>query len=162
MNMNYRGLHTYEDEDGNELTRWVYGYPIVDETTGRAYILNGVVEANDEYICIEDWRDVDPKTIGQCTGFEDVDGEEIYEGDIIKVTCQSKDWRGNYFIGVEDELTGIMQYGWIEGTGKIYPPSWYLKTKNDEMYFCTLELVDEKGFEIIGNVYENPERSEDK
>ena len=52
-----RGISTHEESKGE----WKRGYLIEDE--GMSYIINGVVEANDEYITIGEWCSVNPETI---------------------------------------------------------------------------------------------------
>lgn len=63
---------------------WVYGYLNNDE--GGLYIcqpFNAKVY-------------VDPETVGQFTGMEDVNGSQIYEGDVVEL----KNWDGNKVRGV--------------------------------------------------------------
>lgn len=99
---------------------------------------------NDKYYIYgtdNNWWEVIPETIGQCTGLKDIKGKEmIYEGDIVKV-------------GDDYEVYGLMASEVREvyfGYG-----GFRLKSKNPEYKGCWLE--DGKDVEIIGNIYDNPE-----
>jgi len=126
----YRGLSSDENSKG----KMQYGYLIADGE--QAFIINEVIEANEQYITIGSWCPVYPKTIGQSTGLFDKNGKEVFVGDVIKCT------RGClHEVYIEKEYGGT----YIGGM-----PAIYLKGIR-EGYAWTGDEV------IIGNVYQNPE-----
>lgn len=134
-----RGISTHEGSKGE----WKCGYLIED---GKAsYIINGVVEANDEYITIGEWCSVDPETLGFSMGLLDKNGKEIFEGDVISTYTDN-------LVIKRDNLLGF----YVE----------VVKVEEKRNYFAEtvdIEYLDlfAKDFgvavEVIGNVYENPE-----
>ncbi|WP_225309752.1 YopX family protein [Listeria monocytogenes] len=141
MKIEFRGKSngTIEEleEIGIEHTNgWVYGSYI------DGFIINGIVEANDEYISIEQWCGVDPKTVGQYTNVNTHRGEKIFEGDYVRVrsdvhmgglTYPAKD-----FYGVVDFLEGM----------------WVVNNRVDKMIPLWSETNEIK---ILGNIDDNPE-----
>lgn len=132
----FRGLSIDENSKGE----WRYGYPIEDN--GQAFIINEVIEANEQYITIGSWCPVDPKTVGQSTGLIDKNGKEIFEGDIISTYTDN-------LVIQKDNLLGF-----------------YVEVGEKRNYFAEtvdIEYLDlfAKDFgvavEILGNIYENPE-----
>ncbi|HZK00741.1 MAG TPA: YopX family protein [Tissierellaceae bacterium] len=119
----FRGYNEYHDE-------WFFG-SYVD-----GYIIDGVVEANEEYIVIENWVPVEKESIGRFTEIKDKNGVEIYEGDII-----SAGFIYDYQVIIED--------GHVKGVYKSKA------TLDEQLLFQ--EDIDDSGYEIIGNIYENPE-----
>ena len=126
----YRGLSSDENSKG----KMQYGYLIADGE--QAFIINEVIEANEQYITIGSWCPVYPKTIGQSTGLCDKNEKEVFVGDVIKCT------RGClHEVYIEKEYGGT----YIGGM-----PAIYLKGIRNG-YAWTGDEV------IIGNIYENPE-----
>ena len=137
----FRGWSTVEDDKG----KWVYGHLLIDDN--RALIINGIIEANDEYVSLEDWCDIDMKTIGQSTGLKDKNGVEIFEGDIIDTTDYEGGLAsvGNPFVTIERDV-----YGFIV-TGDFPNSPITIKDFEDGRKFAGVKVS------IVGNIYENPE-----
>lgn len=94
------------------------------------------------------WRELkkDEYELMQYTGFKDINGVEIYEGDILKWT------------DFEMNNTTINPV-YLEGTTPIF------NVYVDELIYATtlltLNKIKDGYFEVIGNIYENPELLED-
>lgn len=126
----YRGLAIAENSKG----QWQYGYLIEDN--GEAFIVNEVIEANEQYITIGSWEPVRPVTVSQSTGLLDKNGQEVFVGDIIKCTR-----------GCPHEVYLEKEYG---GTFVGGMPAVYLKGLLSGYAWTGDE-------EILGNIHENPE-----
>lgn len=138
-----RGISTHEESKGE----WKRGYLIEDE--GVSYIINSVVEANDEYITIGEWCSVDPETLGLSTGLVDKNGTEIFEGDIVKRYSNpflKAEWEYQIEIVVKGEACLLL--------GKKFGKN--LATMSFGSPFTKGDLL-----EVIGNVHENPELLEE-
>lgn len=129
----FRGRSTVEDDKG----KWVYGHLLIDDN--RALIINGIIEANDEYVSLEDWCDIDMKTIGQSTGLKDKNGTEIFEGDALK----NNDYPNQTFICKHSRLQASFQAESLNG-----------------LLTLSLWKDEERDWQVLGNIYENPELME--
>ncbi|MGQ7595147.1 YopX family protein [Streptococcus suis] len=120
----FRGVSISDNNKG----QWMYGNLIIDGN--YAYIVNGVIECNDQYITIAEWCPVEPKTIGASTGLFDKNGQEIFEGDVVNI--------------FDEKLSKIY---FSEGAFCV-----------DVLNGGTpLHVYLSEHLELIGNIYENPE-----
>lgn len=134
-----RGISTHEESKGE----WKCGYLIEDE--GVSYIVNGVIEANDEYITIGEWCSVKPETLGLSTGLLDKNGTEIFEGDIVKR------YKSPFFVAEwEYQIETVVKREACLLLGKKLGKNF--ATMSFGSPFTKSDLL-----EVIGNIYENPE-----
>lgn len=132
--INFRGRHL--------CGQWYYGNLIVRETDSP------VPETPQAYKCvmigdIEDGsaEEVEEETIGQFTGLLDKNGKEIYEGDILKV----------YYYG-KSKVFGVVRFD----EARFYIDDDYMINEH-KVKVPMAELFSSYQFEIIGNIYDNPE-----
>lgn len=93
------------------------------------------------------WSEVDPSTICQCTGLKDKNGKLIWENDILH--------NGNYFVVKWNESCSrfdiVLNKFHNIPIGKWEPMICDWKTNDFKEY---RKVVD---YEVIGNVFDNPE-----
>ena len=111
---------------------WVYGY----------YVYYGFKDNQKHYI-VPDYAsalyafEVYPSTVGQCTGQKDIDGVEIYEGDILKILGEEGMWWKEKVVWDDSMLTfGVCTNG---------------------VSSEPLSDLEHEDIEVIGNIYVNPE-----
>ncbi|RSJ46644.1 YopX family protein [Streptococcus gordonii] len=124
----YRGLSIDENSKG----QWQYGYLIEDH--GEAFIINEVIEANEQYITIGSWCPVNNESVGRFTGLFDDKLVEIYEKDILRT-------KNGLLIGVVEYREDLAM--WTNS----------LISYNNFERLCNVA----SSREIIGNVYQNNE-----
>jgi len=100
---------------------------------------------------LEDWRflspwmtDTERPIFMQYTGLKDKEGKEIYEGDIIKCITKQHGWPHK----------GKVEY--VEPSFKINVGKEPSIREGEENDYYT-DFYNNENFEIIGNIYENPE-----
>ena len=121
---------------------WVQGY--LYGIWEKRYILWGMT--ND----VPDMIEVDPSTICQCTGLKDKNGNLIWENDVVK----------KHFYSIYDSCVNSEEY---IGVVKLKDCAWVVDSFRGE-YKCAVPIFeamtyseDVKYFEIIGNIFDNPE-----
>lgn len=105
------------------------------------------------------WRMFSEVILMQYTGLKDVNGKEIYEGDILRV------WQEDEYIPNRDSGGGIVDYDCESGFSQIgnvgfegcsfdYSTVKTLKGRHEEIHI-PIDWLD--NYEVIGNIYENSE-----
>lgn len=119
--MKYRGKQRIDDH------RWYYGDVIY--TIDAAYIITKSTDKG-EYFCVK----VVPETVTKCIDFVDINGVDIYEGDIINIR------RYDTYASEQDEA---------------YEEFYAVETKHGFLS----ELMKSKcnTIEVVGNIHDNKE-----
>lgn len=118
---------------------WCYGFlcfHYVDGKNSFGFIYNGISKLYSQSHCKN--FDVITKTICQYTGFKDVRGNEIYEGDILSLD-------GFWSVRVEYEKGSFM----VRDVDKV--------RYNNLICNCHIGDFNISEWKIIGNIYDNPE-----
>ena len=130
----------------NTNDEWVYGSLIINETENDkgkfqvAFIVPGLPCASDggDFYTARMER-VKVETIGQFTGLTDIDGREIYEGDVLHF----------------DELNYRMT--WIDNMGEFAALKIEHSMLNPPVNYCVVSFWCKKELKIIGNIYDSSE-----
>jgi len=123
--------------EGIEKGDWVYGYYYFDRADMCGIIVTELQEESGGVGSgiMQCHIKVDYKTVGQFTGLLDKNGKEIYEGDIVQT------W-------YSDKVKGGIAV--IKYLGRSFCMS---QNKDDDEMDCPWFFI----FEVIGNIYENPD-----
>lgn len=130
-----------------EYDKWIIG-SYVD-----GYIVNEVVESNEEYIVIGKWAPVDVESVGQCTGVKDKNGVEIYEGDVCRLSNDT--YYSNHYFNTLDDWKMVTRAVWEDQSFKFQD----VTDRHASLFFFEADQ-DSMEIKIIGNIYENKELME--
>ena len=125
--MNDRYLFRGKRKDGQG---WIEGDLVHTRTTTQ-----GVVT---EIYTLDMSYEVDPETVGQCTGLKDKNGKLIFEGDIVK---------GLFNFGLEIMSVCTFKDGAFGLTAK----------QCGAYHFSAFTSMCNVKYEVIGNIHDNPE-----
>ena len=120
----FRGKHIHAFVEPHNTGIWVYGYLCNDHYINSKELMGEML--------------VDKDTVGQFTGLKDVDGTEIYEGDLLEET-------GHFFSNdrkTYSEVKWKTNYScWLRGDYQRLTPN------NIKKWKCR----------VVGNIWDNPE-----
>lgn len=124
---------------------WVYGF--------YAHIVVDSLKGYEKHYIIPDYAsalyglEVDPVTVGQCTGLPDKTGVMVFEGDIVNIIfyTRPRPWLGTIQYRTENACFASMHKANIEGNEDI------------PRIIGKFGLRDDETLEIIGNRWDNPE-----
>lgn len=153
----FRGKSTLEEERLDYLgvihdNGWVDGYFVKSGNTH--YIIGEVVDTDEDYITPEFWTPVIPETVGQLIGVKDIDGVDIYEGDV----CSSIFSSFNY-LGIDNRKAYkcTIEVRFEDGQFKAFNVSPKSKKNSRNWKAKHIGNHDLTEIQIIGNIHENPE-----
>ena len=146
--MNYRHLFR-----GKRLDRgyWVQGFLMMPVNRGQEeYSIQNPVHDG----IVRGYCEIDPATLGQCTGLKDKNGRLIFEGDVLNRSKPDKVagqyvvlWRGGRWEAVKT----MIELKRVSSQFILTLPD------NHSSFTHTLDVIDNEFLEIIGNVHDNPE-----
>lgn len=130
---------------------WVEGYYV--PMGEYHYILTGRLELV-PYLGFEHFL-VNPETIGRFSGLTDRNGVKIFEGDIIR-------WHDNAELSVSGQIAEVCYGEYIDADSHfddVYSLGFYFKLFDEDKTCATINWLNEckNDFDIIGNIYDNPE-----
>jgi len=125
---------------------WVEGYYIQKQ---NPHTVDGLPISHLIFDVYPFCRDVDPDTVGEYTGLTDKNGTMIFEGDILRGWDTYQD---------EYCIAGTVMYGEGQFDSDIYKyQGWYLRSGEDRRDDISQEAIEFFGYEVAGNVHDNPE-----
>lgn len=118
---------------------WIVGSLLVDKQqdidTGEQIEITGIYPS--EY---KDFaKKIDPSAICQCTGRKDKNGKLIYENDIMVAYYDEENPEHGTYV-----MVAWREYGWVT-------------VENNSDDHCPLDDFTIKHFEVVGNIFDNPE-----
>lgn len=132
----FRGIPLEDTSDIDEADfdgTFIYGnYIKYGEDT---LIIGDALQADEDGCWPSWWVPVNSKTVGQSTGLKDVNGNEIYTGDILEVTIDSTVQADKYLVK------------------NVWDP--HVWTEESDGYYAVSKM------KVQGNVHKNPELLED-
>ena len=138
---------TTPKESGEFNNVWVYGDLI--HSDGKYYIhpKGNLVSVTGELGKIIVMHEVIPETICQYTGVKDKNGNRIFENNIVKLK-----FRGGRIGSTEREYNHVVRYDDVEA-------SWEFEEREDLdlLGHPMLTQYNQHIYEVIGNIFDNPE-----
>ncbi|NCB72306.1 MAG: hypothetical protein EOM45_11100 [Clostridia bacterium] len=130
---------------------WEYG-DVCNGEYGKVFILydnDAVITCKKKELTSWGFIEVNPKTVGMYTGFQDSEGLRIYDGDILKLTGSYEETDGS-MQEFEEIREVIYKHGCFYGYSDTEFPYWTPLFETAEE--IGLEIVEK--IEIVGNIHD--------
>lgn len=146
----FRGYVVEEMEGCNQ---WVEGFGFMFSEFSDEYAKE--FGRNGDYILYthHGFYEVHGSSIGQYIGLKDKNGIGIYEGDIVDFTFFDHYDNGTNYKGVVKYRSGIYEI-WKNNDSEFFG--------SDGPFILNFAWLQTEEFEVIGNIFENPELLEEK
>ena len=138
---------------------WVYGQYLESNISWynrkphKEWIVSSTI-SNGGFIAMIQRYPVIDETIGQYTGLQDKNGVEIYEGDIVRVSCVPMKYIGTNAIPYAVDCVCVF----FQGSFLYKRISPFDKQKLSRNWtYKPMNRLDIKEVEVIGNIHDNPE-----
>ena len=118
---------------------WVEGF-CVNISNKHLYIFTGKLDISNGYLDLEKYS-VGPKTLCQYTGLTDKNGNKIWENDAVRY---------------EDDLVNMVKVDLI-GWNETHAAFTILADEKGNMKYYYIDEFIASNFEVIGNIFDNPE-----
>ena len=138
----FRGKRTDNGE-------WVYGSLFVGFK--KSYICPKAIAMYDfdDALCLVEFVEVDPSSVGQYTGLKDKHGNRIFEGDILRIAKIADELGGYYRPPLDYTVNVVVKWDLC---------AWMWETLCDDKRYITFpDAWCHYECEIIGNIHDNPE-----
>lgn len=119
------------------------------------YIITGRFDSLTNGIINSEAYKVNFETVGRFTGLTDKNDVKIFEGDIIR-------WHDNTELSVSGQIAEVCYGEYIDADSHfddVYSLGFYFKLFDEDKTCATINWLNEckNDFDIIGNIYDNPE-----
>lgn len=121
-----------------------------NENEIKKVAINNIYEGNKTYLHLSPlpMSDYKPIELMQYTGLKDSNGREIFEGDIVRFVIFD-------YLGSDIEYKGVVKYR--SGLYEIWKDVDSEFFDSDGPFILNHAWLQDDEFEVIGNIYENPE-----
>lgn len=131
MELKFRGKAIGAGSGHHEMD-WAYGNLVEELRTGKCFICD-LSHFNDDTLFKDILIEVDPKTVGQYTRQNDINGKEVYSGDVVE----------KRFMNLVDGAEFVGKVEFCDG-------SWIIE--NGKEAYLLFHEIDE--IEVLGNIHD--------